>query len=136
MRKQLAKALGFHRMARIRSALNRLTRGRVGLYSTAAHYSSGPSAKVLRYYQYDSGRNFTCSTCGWKGRGDAASSNLFADLFDVRCPECDQMLLVVGYPTFDEIEDAASRAMPRRNGSSSESALSETSALVMETSNG
>ena len=34
---------------------------------------------------------------------------MFDELFDVCCPSCDTMLLIVGYPTFAEIEEAAKR---------------------------
>jgi hypothetical protein len=105
----LKRLIGYRRMARIRGVLNRMTRGRVGLYSTAEHYSTGPSAKVLRYYQYDGSKQIECPTCGWVGRGDDGSQELYRELFDVRCPQCDTMLFVVGYPTLAEIEDAAKR---------------------------
>jgi len=96
-------------MARIRSALNKLTRGRVGLYSTAEHYSGGPSAKILRYYQYDPAKEISCASCGWNGAASQGSQQMFDELFDVRCPSCATMLLIVGYPTFAEIEEAAKR---------------------------
>ena len=107
--KAIRRLLGFHRIARIRDRLNRMTRGRVGLYSTAEHYSTGPGAKVLRYYQYDEKRELTCRSCGWVGPGARARTNFFSELFDVRCPSCNTMLLVVGFPTLGEIEDAAKR---------------------------
>jgi hypothetical protein len=103
----IRRRLGFRRIAHVRDALNRLTRGRVGLYSTAEHYSSGPSARVLRYYQYDRGNEIGCPSCGWRGRGDQAAEHMFNELFDVRCPSCGMMLLVVGYPTLAEIQEAA-----------------------------
>ncbi|MEJ7785472.1 MAG: hypothetical protein WKF96_11760 [Solirubrobacteraceae bacterium] len=101
------RRLGFRHIFRIRSALNRLTRGRVGLYSTAEHHSDGPGAKVLRYYQYDAGKEISCATCGWHGRGGEGAQNMFDELFDVRCPSCETMLLIVGFPTLAEIEAAA-----------------------------
>ena len=96
MRRSIAQRLGFLRMVRIRSALNRLTRGRVGMYSTAEHYSKGPAAKVIRYRQFDSRKHLTCPSCGWHGRGDDADMNFFAECADVSCPDCEKMLLVLG----------------------------------------
>ncbi|MEJ7786866.1 MAG: hypothetical protein WKF62_05795 [Solirubrobacterales bacterium] len=96
-------------MARIRSALNTLTRGRVGLYSTAEHYSDGPRTKILRYYQYDAAKEISCAACGWSGAASEGGEHMFDELFDVRCPTCQNMLLIVGYPTFAEIEEAAKR---------------------------
>ena len=97
MASRIARALGFKHMAAIRSALNRLTRGRVGLYSTAEHYSSGPAAKVLSHDQYDEDRLIECPRCGWKGPGKDGRIELFDDLFDVSCRDCGAMLLVVSY---------------------------------------
>ena len=57
----IKRRVGFRHVARIRSALNRLTRGRVGLYSTGEHYSDGPAAKILRYYQYDPAEEISCA---------------------------------------------------------------------------
>ncbi len=115
MRKQthigsaIKRRLGFRQMARIRSALNTLTRGRVGLYSTAEHYSDGPRTKVLRYYQYDAAQEISCSKCHWKGTGSQGAQHMFDELFDVRCPSCGTMLLIIGYPTLAEINEAAKR---------------------------
>jgi hypothetical protein len=107
MANRLKRLLGFRRITRLRGVLNRVTRGRVGLYSTAEHYSSGPSAKVLRYYQYDGTREIACQQCGWKGSGETASIELRGDLMEVCCPSCGRMLLVVGYPTVEDTKTAA-----------------------------
>src|SRR4051794_17669242 len=48
---RLKALVGFEGITAIRQRLNERTDGRVGLYSTAEHYSGGPGAKVLRYYQ-------------------------------------------------------------------------------------
>ena len=69
-----------NRLHRARRVLNRLTRGRVGLYSTAEHYSSGPTAKLLRYFQYDENAPLACSRCHWSGSGAEANLNLFDEL--------------------------------------------------------
>lgn len=94
-------------MVKIRALLNRVTGGRVGHYSTAEHYSSGPTAKVLDYYQWDRAATIVCPRCDWSGPGTRGSVNTFDELLDVRCPLCDQMLLVIGYPTLAQIEAAA-----------------------------
>ena len=70
----IKRQVGFRQMARIRSELNKLTRGRVGLYSTAEHYSAGPAAKILRYYQYNSAKEISCAACGWNGAASKAPS--------------------------------------------------------------
>ncbi len=103
----IRRRLEFRHVAKVRSGLNTLTRGRVGLYSTGEHYSGGPATKVLRYYQYDDAKEISCSVCGWSGPAGEGGQHMFDELFDVRCPSCQNMLLIVGYPTFAEIEEAA-----------------------------
>ncbi len=106
---RLKELVGFEGMRRIRERLNEQTGGQVGLYSTAEHYSGRKGAKVLRYYQYDEQSPVECPACGWSGRGVDGDVNHFDELFDVRCPRCDTMLLVVGWPTLDEMREAAER---------------------------
>src|SRR3954447_21287073 len=95
------------RMVRIRALLNRITNGAIGHYSTAEHYSTGPAAKVLEYFQYDAEQPITCPSCSWSGTGAAGHRGVYSELFDVSCPTCSKMLLVVGYPTVDQIRAAA-----------------------------
>jgi tetratricopeptide (TPR) repeat protein len=106
---RLKELIDFEEMTRIRERLNDQTGGKIGLYSTAEHYSTGPSAKVLSYYQYDDKAELKCPVCGWQGTGADADKNIFEELFDIRCPRCETMLLVVGWPTLDEIRQEASR---------------------------
>jgi hypothetical protein len=93
--------------ARLRRLANKATNGRVGLYSTAKHYSSGPAAKVIGYFQYNAGARLVCPTCGWSGAAADGDRHIFDELFDVGCPSCEKLLLVVGYPTTEEIRAAA-----------------------------
>jgi hypothetical protein len=97
----------FMRMVRIRAFLNKVSNGAIGHYSTAEHYSTGPTAKVLEYFQYDAEHPITCPSCGWSGTGAAGHRGIYDELFDISCPACSTMLLVVGYPTLDQIRAAA-----------------------------
>src|SRR4051812_7184278 len=97
----------FMRMVRVRALLYKVTRGTIGHYSTAEHYSSGPTAKILDYFQYDKRAALACPSCAWKGTGAEGHRGIFDELFDVRCPDCSNMLLIVSYPTFDQIREAA-----------------------------
>jgi tetratricopeptide (TPR) repeat protein len=106
---RLKELIGFEGMASLRDRLNEQTGGEVGLYSTTEHYSSGPSAKVLRYWQYDRHAELHCPRGDWTGTGEEAVTNLWDELFDVCCPVCDKMLLVVGYPTLEETREEAAR---------------------------
>ena len=78
--------------------------------STAAVYSTGPHARIAAsYWDYDDQAELTCPACGWRGRAKDADREHFSELFDVSCPACDQMLLIVSYPTLEETREAAER---------------------------
>ena len=55
---------------------------------------------------------FACSECGWTGSG-SDNEEMFQELLDVRCPQCDKMLLVVQYPTIGETREAAAAGNQR-----------------------
>lgn len=65
------------------------------------------SAEVIRYYAYDESSDLTCWKCGWRGPARDASQETYRELFDVSCPRCDKMLLIVPFPTADETKVAA-----------------------------
>ena len=103
---RLVELVGLEGMTAIRERLNEQTGGRVGLYSTAEHYSGGaPRAKVLHFGQYDKKAPLECPACGWSGRGEEGDVESFEEVFDVSCPECDRMLLVVSSATSDPKEE-------------------------------
>ena len=109
---RLKPLIGFDGMRELRDRLNSESEGAVGLYSTAEHYSSGPTAKVVRYWQFDWGATVDCPACGWRGTGQEADMNLFSELFDLRCPSCDRMVVIVSFPTEEETREAAARGNP------------------------
>jgi hypothetical protein len=62
--------------------------------------------RYLSYYDYDPDEILTCPACGWSGRA-RDNAEPYDALLDVRCPECDRMLLIVSYPTPGETRAAA-----------------------------
>lgn len=70
------------------------------------------SARHLGSWEYDRDAELTCPSCGWVGRG-ADNEELYEELLDVCCPECDRMLLIVPHPTGDETRAAAAAGNPR-----------------------
>ena len=56
----------------------------------------------------------TCKACGWSGPTDRCYE-LFAELLELRCPECDARLTgtLYLYPTGDEVRRAAAAGNPR-----------------------
>lgn len=65
-------------------------------------------AQIRKYYDLDWRiEEFKCPDCGWSGKMDEMSNELFNEVMDFSCPSCDKMILIVSYPTLDEIEEAA-----------------------------
>lgn len=66
------------------------------------------SAKILRYWDFAEQRDapLTCPQCGWTG---PAGNHIeqYDELFDVCCPECRTMILIVMFPTLVETREAA-----------------------------
>src|SRR5204863_2296544 len=75
--------------------------------TTMGKHRSGPYAKPLRYYEYDENAELACWNCDWRGRAQDGSQETHRELFDVSCPHCDTMLLIVSYPTIEETKAAA-----------------------------
>jgi hypothetical protein len=70
------------------------------------------SAKQLSYWDYDADAEIACPSCGWRGRG-RDNQESYEQLFDVRCPRCDRMLLIVSYTTIEEKRAAAAAGNQR-----------------------
>lgn len=64
---------------------------------TAARFSNRPVPKLLYLDEYERRERLNCPICGWSGLAEDAGGEAFDALFDVCCPECDQMLLIVDY---------------------------------------
>jgi hypothetical protein len=65
----------------------------------------------LHVSYYDEGwrtKELECA-CGWRGTSAAASSEPFDALCEYSCPACQTSLLLVSYPTGDEVRAAAAR---------------------------
>ncbi len=54
--------------------------------------------------------------CDWTGRAGDLKPEMHSELMDLSCPECDQMLLIVPYPTVAEVEQAAAAGDPEAMG--------------------
>lgn len=63
-------------------------------------------ARHVGFWEYDASAPLTCGGCEWKGTGGGNEEH-FSDLFDVRCPVCETMLLIVSFPTIAETRAAA-----------------------------
>ena len=59
------------------------------------------SAPIINYKDYDKHKVLECPECQWKGLPEG-NIELFERLFDVTCPKCDKMLLIVNYPLVDD----------------------------------
>lgn len=72
------------------------------------HDAFRPDPRVLRigYWDYDGGQPLTCRSCAWSGVA-SDHEELHRDVVDVRCPSCEQLLVVAVLPTLEETRRAA-----------------------------
>jgi predicted RNA-binding Zn-ribbon protein involved in translation (DUF1610 family) len=65
-------------------------------------------ATILEYYnEYRKDRTTSCPDCGWTGVAGDLAMEMYDELFDLSCPKCDKMLLIVAYPTGPQTKAAA-----------------------------
>jgi hypothetical protein len=73
----------------------------------------GLYARPLGYYEYDENAQLTCWNCGWSGAAREGSREAYEELFDLSCPRCETMLLVVSTVVgLEETERAAATGHP------------------------
>ena len=66
---------------------------------------------ALSVSYYDEGwrtKELKCA-CGWRGTSAATPRELFAELCEYSCPACHASLILVSFPTADEVRTAAAR---------------------------
>jgi hypothetical protein len=64
-------------------------------------------AKVYAYFDGYRGETFQCPCCSWTGGFEQVEREQYRDLLDGSCPQCGKMLIVVSFPTAEEIRKAA-----------------------------
>jgi len=63
------------------------------------HFMMKFPSTIIEYVDYDENVPLECPVCNWKGSSkESESIEYYDDLFDVSCPNCGKMLLVVIYP--------------------------------------
>lgn len=67
---------------------------------------------VENYFSDWKQRTWVCCGCSWSGTGEGASTELFAELFELNCPQCGRRLATVALPTQDVIQSAATDGHP------------------------
>lgn len=55
------------------------------------------SAPIIEYNEFDKNATLTCPSCNWQGKA-TGNIEIYERLFDVTCPKCDKILLIVNYP--------------------------------------
>jgi predicted RNA-binding Zn-ribbon protein involved in translation (DUF1610 family) len=72
------------------------------------------SSIIFRYYDETwQTREFQCPECNWSGRPKEDIHNeFFRDLMHFKCPECGKILVIVSYPTLNQIQAAAAKGIP------------------------
>ena len=76
--------------------------------STVKAFSSAEPARVLdNYYtEFSEEMPLVCPKCHWTGPAKDGARGEYKDLFDVSCPKCSKMLLVVPFPTGEQVREA------------------------------
>jgi hypothetical protein len=81
--------------------------------TTTGKHRRGPYAQPLGYFEYDKNAQLTCWKCGWTGAAREGSQESYEELFDVSCPRCETMLLIVNATIgLEETERAAAAGHP------------------------
>ena len=77
--------------------------------STVTAFSSAEPARVLvNYYkEFSEEMPLVCPKCHWTGAAKDGDRGEHKDVFDVSCPKCSKMLLVVPFPTGEQVREAA-----------------------------
>ena len=70
-------------------------------------------SEIFDYYDpgWRSAR-FTCSRCGWSGATEEMSRGVYRELMDFSCGSCDEIIVIVSFPTLDDIRRAAQLGNP------------------------
>lgn len=63
--------------------------------STTAIHSNIPAAKILLYSEFEEAEQLLCPICGWAGQASDRDREWYSEVFDVSCPDCEKMLLVI-----------------------------------------
>lgn len=69
-------------------------------------------AEIVRRFDGWEERTFTCPRCGWAGKPGEMWSEAHRELRDFSCAKCETMLLIVPYPTHEEVREAVARGVP------------------------
>lgn len=66
-------------------------------------YGSASHSNIIKYADFDEDMILECSLCRWKGSPRTGGDRLFfKSLFDVRCPICNHIILIVDQPAEKE----------------------------------
>jgi hypothetical protein len=69
-------------------------------------------ARTFGWYDLLEEDRFTCQ-CGWSGSAGQSATELFHELLQGNCPQCDTMLYIRSFPTLEEIRVAAAQGDER-----------------------
>jgi hypothetical protein len=69
--------------------------------------STGPEVLKNPYTEYHEDWLLQCPKCQWSGMAKDGAIRDYSTLFDISCPKCFEMLLLVPYPTDEQTKEAA-----------------------------
>ena len=78
-------------------------------------FMSQNPARIIEHVNYNENMSLECPVCKWKGTPkESGWIEYYDDLFDVSCPNCEKMLLIVSYPLVkneETVEDEESEVV-------------------------
>jgi len=71
-------------------------------------------SEIFEYYDETwQTKEFQCPDCNWSSRPKEDMQNeFFRESMHFECPECENIMVIVGYPTLDQIQTAAAKGIP------------------------
>ena len=58
-------------------------------------------------YEHELSDPARCQDCGWTGTAQEAFGEIYRELTDFRCPDCDRLILIVPHVTVAEMREYA-----------------------------
>ncbi len=69
-------------------------------------------SKIFNWFDNWKTESIDCPKCGWHGVIDTKQTEDFDELLDFRCPDCNEMLAIINFPTPDEVREHADEISP------------------------
>lgn len=70
-------------------------------------------SRIVEHYDPWKDESVVCDKCGWRGTGaDLAQGELFSELYEMNCPACGEVVLIVSLPTIEQAAEHRDEMSP------------------------